>query len=1265
MITDPPTTGSAPASRSGGRSRSRGGKQTRTGKPDGALTGRLTVVAGDASETEAGPPPTPPGLEPVPGSLGWSYLPDGGPIWRASRQGLQQVLGWSPRVAERLVVLGDTGRPAGRYYAVQVGEDTLTVAHTDLVTGEAWGWFPDAIGTGVTATRHALVSIVEAEAVKRPRTRVVDRTGWHACPDGGRVYVHADGRTYPPDGDLRVVGMPERLAQAALPPSRPASDEELRAALATVHTVGVPLLLSIGAAARSLGYSLCPALVSLVLVGEPGSGKTATVDVGRALSFSGGWPPVPTASFADTLTAIERHVNREADVLVLLDDLALAGDASEVEQREANGKLERVLRAAGNGTAMRDRSTRDLTDRPGSYARGIVAVTAQRLPTTMQPSLYRRLVVVPMARGEVDTAWLRTHGAELKAPLRTLGDRIIARLQVAGEHAGELLAELDGAAAHLLGAHLDRVLPGRTDLVHGMALLAAHLIAGLLLVADTAGLDRGELAAPAVERLAEALAAQVARMADREAATEDLAEAVGEIVREALFAQRAHIRDQAGAISPTVVPGREPQAQGISERADGEWTGRGPALYWLDKHGGLGVRTEDLFLLLRASRDPRVRGLGRGSLAAVLLKAGALVPTTQKGKLASHQVKVAGERLRLILLRPGVVFPDDDPGDSPIGPLSPAGGTGGTGGTVQLNRLPADSLPQTPEVEDSALTRDVPPVPPVPPDFDWVFKGEPVGACSVCDEPCHTLGPDARPTHPLCWDRPPNAAQATVGGALGDVTAWQAQWQTPQQPTAGESGAVGEDQDVSATVAPAAGVPRVPAILDAAGLHLPDGRVLAVEDRSTGAAIAAAAAAAGARDVWLHPQVTRALGLVPARLQAQAAGSPFLASAGEWRAQQDRLTGMVVYRHGQQREVTRLHLVAPGSRLDSLAGARDGTELLRLVRRFEALVGARWDGTASQTTAHLRRALARGNKGMSPGAYHPVEELPEPLRRGVVRAPSWYRPLTAEQAERYPHVVLVDQRANYLAVLDSELGAKAPRHIAPGDHSSLPKSGWAQVRAGAWPDPDTFDPLAPLRRAADDTGAFWAELHLLRYAVGAGVQVEVLEAWGFDASRRFLAPVKARLREALYALEAGPPAEREALRPLVKAMYSEFVGWLGSAEYHQPGDVLWRPDWHDAILSNAAVVTHRKARKAPGRVVAVRTDALGVLLERDDPAQAAALLGGQLGQRLGQFKPEGAWPSALHVLEPDAASDPEDATVEIRRCVRDWQQQGGGRAGAG
>src|SRR6266540_4800874 len=270
MISDRSREGTTPAARAGRKPRARGGGSAPPGKRDGALASHLAVMSGDGTAPPAAPEP-----EPVPGHPGWSYRPGGGPVWRASKHGPLQVLAWSPRVTERLVVTGDGGKPAGRYYALQVGEDALTIAHADLVRGEAWEWFPDATGTGATATRQALVSIVEAEAAKCPRTRVVDRTGWHVCPDGGRVYVHADGRTTPPGADLRIVGMPEQLAQAALPPARAASDAEIRAALGAARAAGVPLLLSVGAAARSLGHSLRPALVSVCFVGEPGAGKTS------------------------------------------------------------------------------------------------------------------------------------------------------------------------------------------------------------------------------------------------------------------------------------------------------------------------------------------------------------------------------------------------------------------------------------------------------------------------------------------------------------------------------------------------------------------------------------------------------------------------------------------------------------------------------------------------------------------------------------------------------------------------------------------------------------------------------------------------------------------------------------------------------------------------------------------------------------------------------------------------------------------------------
>src|SRR6266542_2615299 len=106
MISDRSREGTTPAARAGRKPRARGGGSGPPGKRDGALTSRLAVISGDGTAPPAAP-------EPVPGHPGWSYRPGGGPVWRTSKQGPYQVLAWSPRVTERLVVTGDGGKPAG------------------------------------------------------------------------------------------------------------------------------------------------------------------------------------------------------------------------------------------------------------------------------------------------------------------------------------------------------------------------------------------------------------------------------------------------------------------------------------------------------------------------------------------------------------------------------------------------------------------------------------------------------------------------------------------------------------------------------------------------------------------------------------------------------------------------------------------------------------------------------------------------------------------------------------------------------------------------------------------------------------------------------------------------------------------------------------------------------------------------------------------------------------------------------------------------
>jgi hypothetical protein len=475
--------------------------------------------------------------------------------------------------------------------------------------------------------------------------------------------------------------------------------------------------------------------------------------------------------------------------------------------------------------------------------------------------------------------------------------------------------------------------------------------------------------------------------------------------------------------------------------------------------------------------------------------------------------------------------------------------------------------------------------------------------------------------------------------------------------------------------------PRVLAALDLGGLHLPDGRRVGVSGL-TAATIAPVAAELGVRDVYLTARTAEALGLEPAREWRDAKPSPFLEPAGGWAPARDRLTSMTVLHQSGARGAVRFHFVAPTSRLASLAVTDageprrlDGPTVLRLMLRFEELTGTRWDGSASRTTAYLRRALVRDAGGMSPDAYDPREQLPPWLARGVTEPPGWFRPLPLELAERFPFVVRLDKTAAYLSVFSSDLPAKAPEHAGPRPLGELGRAGWAVVRAGPWPDPESFDPLTAMRRPRPGNlgrlleqttyppDAFPADLHSLRYAASLGISIEVLDAWTFPGTRRFLSEprggVQAALKRALAGLEA-PGLERDALRPLVKAMYSEFHGWLKS-DYHDSGDVLWRPDWADAIEANLIAALHRLSLRAPGRVVAaLGIDSLGVLMPEPDPTgeHAAALLGVTIGERLGQYKAERGWPSRLHVPE-GAPADPAEATRMVRRQRARWFRAGG------
>src|SRR5690606_11049070 len=126
-------------------------------------------------------------------------------------------------------------------------------------------------------------------------------------------------------------------------------------------------------------------------------------------------------------------------------------DAPALIQRDAIAKLERIIRAVGNGGAMRGRRKRDgITAQTQRHIRTIPVITAQSLPPGMQASLFRRAVALRLVPGDADWRWwkdIHDSGelAQVIGPgLRMIGDRIIGRLADSDDPAA-LLAEADAA----------------------------------------------------------------------------------------------------------------------------------------------------------------------------------------------------------------------------------------------------------------------------------------------------------------------------------------------------------------------------------------------------------------------------------------------------------------------------------------------------------------------------------------------------------------------------------------------------------------------------------------------------------------------------------------------------------------------------------------------------------------------------------------------------------------------------------------------------
>jgi hypothetical protein len=612
----------------------------------------------------------------VPGSPGWAYRPargdDPGALYQFRARHWQLVNPWAPAVARVLESPNDVGEVTARYFEVGAGGRWVLAAPAELDSGEVWHLLP-VPGTSAKAVRAVLANIVLAEGGHIEPEPALTRTGWHG-PPSARFYVFADGRTS--DGRrVRLVGpgaAMDRLALAAAPvePSPPA---DVAAALVTIAgRAGGPGLAGLGIGVRSIGQSLHKVLGGYVFTGKPNAGKSNAGWTARLLLIArpgraDAWPPLASATFADTPAYAESVFNTEADMPTLLDDAALHSGSTRAAENAMAELVEKIYRPLANDAPVKGRSSLTMLPRASRYIRSPVISTVQEMP--MQNSLRRRVLILPVEHGDIAVSWYRgpdakrgANAAALVRPLRTLGEHlVIPHLAALGEAAPGYLAERDGDALAMLGDALAGELPGWQSSSEGLAGvvgLAAAVLAGVLIAADVApDVSRDVLTETLVPYLVRAIVGQAAEMTDA-ARAEAPGPALADAIRFALVNGRAHVRDERGVPAP-VIEGLSEQEHGL-ERIPGKpsmtddpaYRGRGVPLYWVPALGGLGASAATLHKLITDADDSRLRSRGPRGLPSHLAAEGLSVPSdTETGPSTTHQKWINGANARLVVIR--------------------------------------------------------------------------------------------------------------------------------------------------------------------------------------------------------------------------------------------------------------------------------------------------------------------------------------------------------------------------------------------------------------------------------------------------------------------------------------------------------------------------------------------------------------------------------------------------------------------------------------
>jgi len=1137
----------------------------------------------------------------------------------------------------------------------------------------------DSTPRGIAKLRDALRAVGGDRISHTVRYR---STGWRRDEDGGWFYVHAGGAITATGARSAPVMLTGALRRFDLPaPSDDAArlrDVFFDHSASMLHRlperVGAPLL---GHIFRS---ALGPNPWVLVLVGSPGSYKTATAALGMH-HWGELWdrkkPATSMSGNGGTLNAIRVQLSNAKDALFWADDAAPTKDWSAAQKT-----IEEFARLVHNGEE-RARSARDgLSVLDGTPPRSSAIITSEVMPRPGSGA--ERMLVVPLQQTEIelnDLKWLDQN------------DSRFGRAQLMASFLQWLAGDLEQNRKTAF-AEADRYADALRAQGQGVRQSDAvgHTWAGwtamTAFLADVGAItaaERQDLLAQVHEGLTSTIAA---------ATDPDLPITIGARVREllahALRSGLAYVDDvRDGGTPPWPLAGRlgwRRVSMGTDySSGDERWRFDAKGIRFgyvlhdpsaTERVAQLIVDPTGLDQVLKAvgSTMSDAPQLDRGTAMRALYDSGVLIAE----KNGSHTPRLMVKRtlhcegrgeVRMVALRLHELLGDhpeggEVPGDGPTPDGGPGDGQAAADGSSPGagSGAASDPAPFTPPVVDVSQQQSVVSVEPAtgltsPPideeplvaqtysDLDGVLAEpehfSPPVPCESCGRPCG-VRMSGYVLHIPCWEN--SGADQTPSGATSPVPAPAVTTPAATTPTATTP------QPTPRTGGVPTGFAGPAAVLHTDGVWLPDGShrdlptplthvghlAELVDQLHLGVRVTSFWDAPG--QIWVTPEMLGVLGVDPdglggdpAQLNTEmrdlTAGSALVTEALQdgWSLggkDGDRLgTWTRVYREGGKRGVW-VVLVAAMSRdgMDTpvLADDPSPATLARRLGLLSQALQAPWVMNGFTTGLELMFKL-RGRDRKT--VFAPSEPV-APARMSVENDVIWSRkPTEAERRRLYVHAY--DRGGSYAAgVAGLELGIGAPTHHPEGLVFDKKLPGYWRVEvsdSGDWRMPH---PLNPRGRVGSQP--VWVTTPTLQLAVEMGYEPPVLEAYTWAEHGRVLDGWYSRVRDARATLDTDD-VDAQAARDQLKVVYTRTIGALGSETFMR-GREGYAPERRHHIIAKARSNMLRRiaqiGRDTDQWPVAVVTDTVLYVSDEPDPVLAWPGQAKHLGRGFGQFKAE-------------------------------------------